>query len=176
MVALAYDAALRREELCELATTDIDPAHRVLRVRAETTKNHKERIVPFSLQTGTLYQQYLTDRRDLGTARGPLFLSASNRNRAQPLSIWSWSKTVKAFATTALLPRFSTHTFRHLRLTDLARAGWDVHEIATFAGHRNVETTMMYIHLTGGELAKRLEQASTKFHELRISPLAEARQ
>jgi site-specific recombinase XerD len=45
MVALAYDAALRREELCVLATTDIDPAHRVLRVRAETTKNHKERIV-----------------------------------------------------------------------------------------------------------------------------------
>jgi integrase len=81
---------------------------------------------------------------------------------------------VKAFAMNAHLPRFSTHTFRHLRLTDLARAGWDVHEIATFAGHRNVDTTMIYIHLTGGELAKRLEQASTKFHELRISPLAEA--
>ncbi len=32
---------------------------------------------------------------------------------------------------------------------------------------------MIYIHLNGGELAKRLEQASTKFHELRISPLAE---
>lgn len=173
MVALAYDAALRREELCVLETTDIDPAHRVLRVRAETTKNHKERIVPFSTLTGALYQQYLADRREISSSRGPLFLSASNRNRAQPLSIWTWSKTVKAFAKDARLSRFSTHTFRHLRLTDLARAGWDVHEIATFAGHRNVDTTMIYIHLTGGELAKRLEQASTKFHELRISPLAE---
>lgn len=176
MVAIAYDAALRREELCLLATTDIDPAHRLLRVRAETTKNHKERIVPFSLHTGTLYQQYLADRREIGSTRGPLFLSASNRNRAQPLSIWTWSKTVKAFAMNAHLPRFSTHTFRHLRLTDLARAGWDVHEIATFAGHRNVDTTMIYIHLTGGELAKRLEQASTKFHELRVGPLAEVQQ
>lgn len=176
MVALAYDAALRREELCVLETTDIDPAHRVLRIRAETTKNHKERIVPFSIHTGTLYQQCLADRREISSARGPLFLSASNRNRAQPPSIWTWSKTVKAFAMNAHLPRFSTHTFRHLRLTDLARSGWDVHEIATFAGHRNVDTTMIYIHLTGGELAKRLEQASTKFHELRISPLAEARQ
>jgi integrase/recombinase XerD len=173
MVALAYDAALRREELCALATTDIDPAHRVLRVRAETTKNQKERIVPFSTLTGTLYQEYLADRREIGSCRGPLFLSASNRNRAQSLSIWTWSKTVKAFATNAHLPRFSTHTFRHLRLTDLARADWDVHEIATFAGHRNVDTTMIYIHLTGGELAKRLEQASTKFHEVRIKPLAE---
>ncbi len=173
MVALAYDAALRREELCVLTTTDIDPAHRILRVRAETTKNHKERIIPFSTLTGRLYQEYLNDRRRIGSSRGPLFLSTSNRNHGQPLSIWTWSKTVKAFAMSARLPRFSTHTFRHLRLTDLARAGWDVHEIATFAGHRNVETTMIYIHLNGGELAKRLEQASIKFHELRISSLAE---
>jgi len=39
MLALAYDSALRREELCSLRTDDLDPAHRTLRVRAETTKN-----------------------------------------------------------------------------------------------------------------------------------------
>jgi len=33
MLALAYDAALRREELCCLRTDDLDPAHRTLRVR-----------------------------------------------------------------------------------------------------------------------------------------------
>jgi integrase/recombinase XerD len=38
MLALAYDSALRREELCPLRTDDLDPAHRTLRVRAETTK------------------------------------------------------------------------------------------------------------------------------------------
>ena len=30
MFALAYDAALRREELCLLATDDLDPAHRTI--------------------------------------------------------------------------------------------------------------------------------------------------
>ena len=39
MLALAYDAALRREELCSLRTDDVDPARRMLRIRAETTKN-----------------------------------------------------------------------------------------------------------------------------------------
>jgi integrase len=34
------------------------------------------------------------------------------------------------------VPQFSTHTLRHLCLTDLARAGWELHAIATFAGHR----------------------------------------
>lgn len=36
MLALAYDAALRREELCLLRTDDLDPGRRTLGVRAET--------------------------------------------------------------------------------------------------------------------------------------------
>ena len=59
MLALAYDAALRREELCSLRTDDVDPAHRMLRVRAETTKNRLERVVPYSAPTGVLLSQYL---------------------------------------------------------------------------------------------------------------------
>ena len=54
MLALAYDAALRREELCSLRTGDLDPAHRTLRVRAETTKNRLERMVPYSASTGSI--------------------------------------------------------------------------------------------------------------------------
>jgi integrase/recombinase XerD len=38
MLALAYDAALRREELCSLRTDDLDPAHRTLRVRSTTLR------------------------------------------------------------------------------------------------------------------------------------------
>jgi integrase/recombinase XerD len=41
MLAFAYDAALRREELCLLETNDIDPSQRLIRVRAETTKNRQ---------------------------------------------------------------------------------------------------------------------------------------
>jgi hypothetical protein len=40
-----------------------------------------------------------------------------------------------------------------LRLTDLARAEMDIHEIAAYAGHRSVQTTLLYIHLSGRELA-----------------------
>ncbi|MFH9970066.1 hypothetical protein ACH4PR_54350 [Streptomyces mirabilis] len=46
MLALAYDAALRREELCSLRTDDVDPAHRMLRIRAETTKTQGPRRGP----------------------------------------------------------------------------------------------------------------------------------
>ena len=62
MLALAYDAALRREELCSLRTDDLDPAHRMLRIRAETTKTRRERVVPYSAPTGVLLAQYLRHR------------------------------------------------------------------------------------------------------------------
>jgi site-specific recombinase XerD len=87
MLALAYDAALRREELCSLRTDDLDPAHRTLRVRAETTKNRLERVVPYSVPTGALLSAYLSHRAAISRSRGPLFLSESRRNRAQPLSL-----------------------------------------------------------------------------------------
>lgn len=156
MLALAYDSALRREELCSLHTDDLDPAHRMLRVRAETTKNRLERIVPYSAATGVLLSDYLAHRATISRARGALFLSESRRNHAQPLTPWTWSKVVRKIALVADIARLSTHTMRHLCLTDLARMGWELHEIATFAGHRNTNSTLAYIHLSGRDLAEKL--------------------
>lgn len=173
MLALAYDAALRREELCNLRSDDLDPAHRTLRVRAETTKSRRERVVPYSATTGTLLQAYLMHRHTLSRARGPLFLSESRRNRAAPLTLWTWSKVVRRIALEAAVPRFSTHTLRHLCLTDLARAGWELHAIATFAGHRNPVTTLQYIHLSGRELAAKFEQSMQHIHAWRAAKLVE---
>lgn len=173
MLALAYDAGLRREELCLLRTDDIDPAHRMLRVRAETTKSRRERMVPFSASSGALLQAYLSHRRTLSTARGALFLSESHRNFRQPISLWTWSKVVRALALHADLPRFSTHTLRHLCLTDLARSGWELHAIARFAGHANTTTTLQYIQLSGRELAAKLASGMSSVHAWRIATTAE---
>jgi integrase len=172
MLALAYDAALRREELCSLRTDDLDPAHRTLRVRAETTKNRLERVVPYSASTGVLLSGYLGHRATLSRARGPLFLSESRRNHAQPLTLWTWSKVVRRIAVAADVPRFSTHTTRHLCLTDLARMGWELHAIATFAGHRTTESTMRYIHLSGRDLAENLNRGMDQIHGWRVDMLA----
>ena len=63
MLALAYDAALRREELCLLGSEDLDPGQRMLRIKAEHTKNRLERVVPYSAPTGVLLSDYLARRR-----------------------------------------------------------------------------------------------------------------
>jgi integrase len=174
MLALAYDAALRREELCALRTDDLDPGRRMLRVRAETTKNRLERTVPYSASTGLLLADYLRYRAGLSRARGPLLLSESRRNTAEPVTLWTWSKVVRRVAVAAGLPRFSTHTTRHLCLTDLARMGWEIHAIAAFAGHRHTDSTLQYIHLSGRDLAEKLAAGMEHIHAWRIGMLADA--
>jgi integrase/recombinase XerD len=172
MLALAYDAALRREELCSLRTDDLDPAQRMVRIRAEVTKNRLERVVPYSAPTGVLLAAYLAHRASVSRARGPLFLSESRRNHGQPLTLWTWSKVVRRIALNAGVPQFSTHTARHLCLTDLARMGWELHTIAAFAGHRSTESTLRYIHLSGRDLAARLGNGMEHIHAWRTEMLA----
>jgi integrase/recombinase XerD len=171
MLAFAYDCALRREELCALATGDIDPARRLLRVRAETTKTRRERVVPYSMVSADLYMAYLAERRRLGTSRGLLFLSESTRNRAAPMTKWTWSKVVRRLALRAGVLTLTTHSFRHLCLTDLARAGWDIEEIASFAGHRSIQSTLLYIHLSARDLSDKFARSMAAVHEDRLQQL-----
>ncbi|WP_405803675.1 tyrosine-type recombinase/integrase [Streptomyces sp. NBC_00210] len=123
MVTLAYDGALRREELVQLDVGDFGHAHRLIHLRAETTKFQRAREVAFGVTSSQLFLAYLNERRGMfGRIDGPLFRSASNRNYGKPLGPSTWSKTVEGIARRAGAARLSTRTFRHLRLTDLARA------------------------------------------------------
>ncbi|MEU6191997.1 tyrosine-type recombinase/integrase [Nocardia sp. NPDC047038] len=102
-----------------------------------------------------------------------MFLSESRRNRAAPPSLWTWSKVVRRLALAAELPQFSTHTTRHLCLTDLARMDWELHAIATFAGHRSTDSTLAYIHLSGRDLAEKLSRGMEQIHGWRVRTLTQ---
>jgi site-specific recombinase XerD len=161
MLALAYDGALRREELCALRVADVDPEGRVLRVAAGPggAAPAAAREVPLSEVVAERCAAYLRERirgagRDGGAEAaagaaggGALFLSESPRNRAAPLAVWGWAKVVRAVARRAGVVRFTPHTPRHLRLTDLARAGGDAREIARLAGHRRPGLARRYVRL-----------------------------
>lgn len=176
MLALQYDTALRREELCLVEIRDIDPSQRLVGIRPETTKGRRARVIPYSEATSTLYMAYLQERRKLSRSRGPVFVSESRRNRGAPISIWTWSKVVEGIAERSGVEQFTTHSLRHLRLTDLARCGWDIHEIALFAGHRSTDTTLQYIHLSGRDLKAKVERSMANIHAWRIKMMAEVLQ
>src|SRR5579859_3041693 len=59
MLLLAYDGALRREELVTLELRDFDFAYRQIRVRSEHAKNGSERAVGYSVITSQFLEAYL---------------------------------------------------------------------------------------------------------------------
>lgn len=163
MLVLCYDGALRRGELVSLEVEDLDFPHRRAKVDAEAAKNGKARVVTFSATTARLLAAYLRHRRRLSAEAGPLFLSESSRNRGEPLSAGMWNKAVRRIADRANSPRFTPHVLRHLRLTHLARAGLDIHEIATYAGHESLQSAALYVHLSGAEMAEKVTRSMAAF-------------
>jgi integrase len=89
MFCLAYDAALRREEVCSLLLSDFDFANRLVTVRAMVAKGRRQRVVPYSQVSAALMTHYLKHRRERSVHPGAAFLSESRRNHAQPLTIWT---------------------------------------------------------------------------------------
>jgi integrase/recombinase XerD len=55
--------------MCTLSTSDIYSAHRLLHIRAETTKKRRGRMVPYPMTTGVLYATYLIRGRAKETPR-----------------------------------------------------------------------------------------------------------
>jgi len=175
MFTLGYDGALRRSELVALEVRDVAFPHRQVTIRPEATKNGRGRVVMYGATTADLLRRYLDQRAAAEIRGGVLFRSESNRNRARPLTVNTWDKVVQRLAREAGVPRFSTHTLRHLRLTDLARCRNDIHAIAAYAGHRSLETTKLYIRLSGGEIAERV-RATMRQLDARLAALLEESQ
>src|SRR6266700_2537550 len=157
MLLFAYDGALRRSELVALQVRDLSLPHQQITIRSEVTKNGRGRVVMYGDVAGDLLREYLEERAEADISGGPLVRSQSDRNRAQAMTAASWDKVVTRLAKRAdLHHRLTTHTFRHLRLTDLARSGMELHAIAQYAGHRSLETTKLYLRLSGRETAERV--------------------
>jgi integrase len=169
MIILAYDAALRREEVIKLRVDDIDWSRAILKVRADVAKNGRARMVPFSGFTELLLKRYIeTDRQLLvdtfgGEQTGALFLSESTACPGQPLAVGAFNDIIENVRDRLELPHLTPHTLRHQRCTILKRAGVPLDDVALFAGHKSTETTRIYIHIAPTELGKTIREKSKRF-------------
>ncbi len=121
--------------------------------RPEICKNGSGRLVLFTQATATRLRAYLEHRRQIKAGLGLVFLSESDRNRASGISPEMINKIMRTIALRAGLPPFHPHTLRHLRLTHMARCGIAEQIIAEYAGHKSLDTTRLYIHMSGRDIA-----------------------
>lgn len=173
IVALLYSSGLRIGEVVRLDVSDYDRREGTLLIRQ--TKFEKTRLVPLSSSCCHLVDAYLERRRclgldsDLGT---PLIwpLSGSLPQRA---CLGSVQQAVTRLMRQAGLkpqrgragPRIHDlrHTFAANRVLQWYREGADVQSrlpyLATYLGHRGVESTQLYLTAIPGVL----EEASPRF-------------
>jgi site-specific recombinase XerD len=147
-----FSTGLRVSELCAL-NRDIDLSKQEIRIRG---KGNKIRVVFISEIAKYFIKKYLEKRTDKDPA---LFINLSKNSKFKRLSPRGVEKIIKYYAKKAgILKKITPHTLRHQFATDLLMAGADLRAIQLLLGHKNLQTTQIYTHLTNKEL-KEIHQA-----------------
>jgi integrase len=151
---LIYCCGLRISECLALTIHDIDAEGGKLWIRKG--KNKKDRMIPI---TGTMVEDL---RRYWRFHRHPLLLFPTVGRGAcspekvaermhtaiRPMSVGSLDKIVAAARKELNIPVCTPHTLRHSFATHLVEAGASLHTVQALLGHCDIDTTMVYLHLT----------------------------
>lgn len=136
----AYSAGLRVSEVVSLRVTDIDSERMVIRV--DQGKGRKDRYVPLS-------KHLLVVLREYWKAARPDDYLFPGRGKSGHLSAHAVQDACKHAAREAGLKKTTTpHTLRHSFATHLLEDGNDLRTIQLLLGHRNLNTTATYTHVS----------------------------
>jgi len=161
MLLTMYSCGLRRSELCRLKVSDIDSQRMVVRV--ERGKGGVDREVPLNqklLETLRAHWRWLRPKTYL-------FPGTTNGWRADkpitPKVIW---EAVQEAAKRAGITKHVTpHTLRHCFASHLLEAGTDLRTIQVLMGHRDIEATVRYLHVS----PKHLQMAVNPIEQIPLS-------
>ena len=161
MLLTMYSCGLRRSELCRLKVSNIDSQRMVLRV--ERGKGGVDREIPLNqklLETLRIYWRWMHPKTYL-------FPGTENGWRADkpitPKVIW---EAVREAAHRAGITKHVTpHTLRHCFASHLLEAGADLRTIQMLMGHRDIEATTRYLHVS----PKHLQVAVNPIEQIPVS-------
>jgi site-specific recombinase XerD len=145
-----YATGGRRAEVATLKVSDIDSQRMVIRIRGG--KGRKDRDVMLSPRLLHALREYWLSRRP------QLYLfpsSSGHRGVEQPISDKTIWNVCRSAARRAGLEhkRIHPHTLRHCFATHLLEAGADLRTIQMLLGHRDLEETTIYLHLSHRHLS-----------------------
>lgn len=158
MVTAMVLVGLRRCEVLGLRLGDISAGDRSIFV-AEGKGGH-QRVVPASGLFFACLGDYLHDERPKGLSTDKVFVVLKGPRRGRPLSAEGVDEVLGAARVRAGLEHATCHELRHTCLTRLREAGMALEAVQAQAGHRSIESTRVYLHLTNDWLAEQYARAS----------------
>ncbi|MCP5486956.1 MAG: site-specific tyrosine recombinase XerC [Spirochaetales bacterium] len=150
LLELLYSTGIRRQELVNLDLYDLDTESGTIVIRA--AKWGSDRVLPTGRRALRYLQKYLNEvRPQLLSAPDERALFLSNRGvRFYPNSI---SILVREYVKQADIGKpGSVHLFRHTMATLMLENGADIRFIQRMLGHRKLETTQLYTHVSVNQL------------------------
>jgi site-specific recombinase XerD len=141
-----YACGLRAAEVLSLRVGDIDSSRMLLWVRHG--KGNKDRGVPLSPALLELLRAHWQQLR-------PTTWLFAGKTPSGQRSLGGLQRVVRrAVLAAGLSKKVSLHTLRHSYATHLLEAGVDVVTIQRLLGHRDLQTTARYLHLTAPQLGR----------------------
>ena len=153
MVLAMLLGGLRRCEVLGLRLEDLWVGER--RLFVVDGKGGHQRVVPIADRFFAVVGDYLHDERPKASTR-QVFVVLKGPRRGQPLSSEGLDEILAGARRRAGLERGTCHQLRHTCLTRLREAGMALDAVQAQAGHRSIESTRIYLHLTNDWLCRRV--------------------
>ena len=153
-IKLIYVCGLRLSECLALTIHDIKGAENKLLIR--NSKGHQDRVVPLPTSLWRELQAYWKVHRhpllifpNVGRGDTDLKAVAARMGHAtMPMPCASLQRLILVARKQLNMPAATLHSLRHSFATHLLEAGAHLHTIQKLLGHKQITTTMIYLHMT----------------------------
>ena len=181
----ALETAMRRGELLNLTWQNVDLTRRTIKVRAETSKSRKMRVIPISARLAAVLEMARTD--PAGRERGPadfVFGDVVGRKVTDTKKAWTtavlkahgqtpqWVRTGLSAESRAQVAAIDLHfhDLRHEAGSRRIEEGWPVHHVQEMLGHADLKQTSTYINVTFAGLEESMRRSDES--RARCKPVA----
>lgn len=155
IISLMYECALRPRECLSLRFDDFD-ANLCVRIRPETNKERKGRVVPIPHTAIPFLKAYLKMPRERFW-QGSGYLFPSFESKQSPLTPGRWKGRFRAVLKasrlwiapkTGIMPPLRSYTLRISKATHMLEKNHDIHAVQMILGHAKTDSTLIYTKLT----------------------------
>jgi site-specific recombinase XerD len=144
-----YSCGLRLQEALNLHVSDIDGER--MMVYVHRGKGAKDRYVPLPHEALELLRRYWKTHRNSKLIFPAVGRGHSNgaHTATMPMNRASVQGALgRAVKKAGISKKISVHTLRHSYATHLLEQGVNIRVLQRYMGHKSLETTMRYLHLT----------------------------
>ncbi|GAA4826787.1 integrase [Marinicella pacifica] len=145
ILLLIYSGGLRLSELLNLKVGDIDSQS--MRIHVRQAKGKKDRYIMLSENVLTMLRSYYTKYKP-----SDYLVEGQKGGKYSPTSVQSVFKT--ALKKSGIKKSATVHSLRHSFATHLLDEGTDIRYIQELLGHKRLETTQIYTHVSSHSINK----------------------